>query len=504
MNEPAQRRLSTIRWLGWVITHLLALGIGWWVACDQSAPGGATEEIVPPRSSGRELRSERRVSSRELIEAYGNSEFLAEAQARRPKYPWEVSRSANPPMLTPEQRAAEIKDISAAMQHDLEAVNGRKPYDYEFARALITRWMKEDAKACAAWLGKMESRINWMDPFEAFASSRPPMEVLDLMEDGWLGINRSRALQCLAQHVGKAAAAASLPEILARLGGDGAKGFLQAAAREARAEDAAIWLQLAGDDRQMLSGFAQRWLNGAEAVASGSSQAGNSAEAWLRQAGQLLETAAGTPAEDLFKARFDDQRKAVESAKLLAMVATDPKAAFSGLVARAIGDGHGEEEATRIALKQIEDGSSQRWEKWDQGAWQKAIQQSLTGDRSFEEVLGGRFDAIRDQLPEPLQAAPRTASLSDALTVNPDATVAFASQRGMLDEAVRGAVALLRGPDAPLAVQADILGVFAREGLWDESRGLPDPQEFAEMYARNDPEAAKAWRACLPKAINMP
>lgn len=74
----------------------------------------------------------------------------------------------------------------------------------------------------------------------------------------------------------------------------------------------------------------------------------------------------------------------------------------------------------------------------------------------------------------------------------------------MLEEAVRGALALLRGPYAPLAVRADMLGAFAREGLWDKSRGLPDPKDFAEMYARQDPEAAKGWRAGLPNAIHIP
>jgi len=402
--------------------------------------------------------------------------------------------------LTPEQRAAETKDIPAAIQKELEALNAGKIHDYMFAKALVTRWMKEDAKACAAWLGRMESRIGWMDPFQAFAASRPPMEVLDLMDDGWLSVNRRRAMESLAQQVGESSAA-SLPDILERLGGDLAKGFLETASRYARPEDAALWLQLAGDDQRMLADLAYRWIQTQDVL--GRTPAVPD-EAKLRQAESLLALAEGTPAAELFRARVEEQRRNADGARLLALAGSDPKQAFPDLVRRAMDEGRGEEEATKIACDQIRNALPGGLAIWQKGAWLAAIQHNLSGKSRLDEVLGERLDAIRANLPDPLQSVPRIASFGDALAVDPAATLEFARDRGLLDEVVRGGADKLGQNSLSASVRAEILAAFAREGLWTTSRGLPDPRWFADEYARYDPEAAKAWMAGLPQIFKQP
>lgn len=501
MNATPHKKLTVLRWTGWVVTHLLALGVGWWAAAERSADGIGVEESAPRRSSGRELRRTSRVPVSELIGAYGNSEYWTESQARRPGSE-RMARSGDPPPRTPAQRAAGTKDIPAAIQKELEALNAGKVHDYMLAEALVTRWMKEDAKACAAWLGRMESRIGWMDPFQAFVASRPPMEVLDLMDDGWLDTNRRRAMECLTRQVGQYSAA-SLPDVLERLGGEPAKRFLEAASSEARPEDAALWLELAGEDSRMLAAFAGRWIR-ATGSGRGPSREVNTDDAWLRQAESLLELAEGTPAEQAFRSRFDEQRRIADGAKLLKLAGSDPKEAFPGLVQRAIGEGHGEEEARKIACDQIRNAMPDGMAAWEQGTWLAALQHNLSGKARLDEVLGERLDAIRGNLPEALQSDPRIASFGDALAVDPVATLEFARDRGLLDEVVRGGAVRLQESSVSISVHAEMLAAFAREGLWTASRGLPDPKSFADKFAREDPDAAKAWMAGLPQIFKQP
>lgn len=500
MNATPFRKLPVLRWSAWAVTHLLALGAGWWLAGERSPVVSGAEESTPIRSSGREPRRTSRVPVSELIGAYGNSEYWSESQARRPGAAILEIPVDKHPRLTPEQRAAETKDIPAAIQKELEALNAGKIHDYMFAKALVTRWMKEDAKACAAWLGRMESRIGWMDPFQAFAASRPPMEVLDLMDDGWLSVNRRRAMESLARQVGESSAA-SLPDILERLGGDLAKGFLETASRYARPEDAALWLQLAGDDQRMLADLAYRWIQ-TQDVLGGPPAVPD--EAKLRQAESLLALAEGTPAAELFRARVEEQRRNADGARLLALAGSDPKQAFPDLVRRAMDEGRGEEEATKIACDQIRNALPGGLAIWQKGAWLAAIQHNLSGKSRLDEVLGERLDAIRANLPDPLQSVPRIASFGDALAVDPAATLEFARDRGLLDEVVRGGADKLGQNSLSASVRAEILAAFAREGLWTTSRGLPDPRWFADEYARYDPEAAKAWMAGLPQIFKQP
>lgn len=402
-----------------------------------------------------------------------------------------VVRDGDPPVLSPDERAVAVGDIPAALQKEIDGLNTGKGHDYILGKALINRWMKENPKACAAWLGGMKSRIGWMDPFHAFAKSLPPMELLDLMEGDWLGANRRRALECLAQHMGDTAAT-DLPQVLDRLGKEEAAGFLSRASDGASADDAETWLQLAGEDRQLLNGLARRWIDGARDEPD---------EGWLRQMELLLQAAAGTPAEEIFRARFEEQRKIAEGRILLASAKADPKQAFDGLLARAIAEGHDPVEARNIASEQVKSAYPGGIETWRQSEWHVSIQQSLAGSRALEDALAERLESIREGLPEPLQAAPRGETWSDALTVDAMATLVFAKHQGLLDEVIRSGAALAGQHDVSLAVKADLLSAFAGEGLWNKSRGLPDPKAFFETYSREDPAAAKAWWASLPQDL---
>ena len=191
-------------------THLLALGAGWWFAGKDEPIVAPGNQPARPGKASRPPRPERRVSTADLLAAYRNPELWGEALKRRN----EASRPrVEPPHGTPavpippEQRAAEIADIAGAMQKELEAVDAGKAYDHQLAKALVTRWMKEDPVACAAWLGRMKMRVGWGDPFAAIAKTLPPGELLALMEQGWLRVNRRRALDYLAEHLGESSAA---------------------------------------------------------------------------------------------------------------------------------------------------------------------------------------------------------------------------------------------------------------------------------------------------------
>lgn len=480
-----------LRRAGWTATHLLALGAGWWWAGEKSASGSGVAENIRPLQTRGQARQERPVSPRELIDAYNNPEFWSQARARRSGSESSVVRNGDPPVLTPAEQAAAVGDIAAALQKEIDGLNTGKGHDYMLGKALINRWMKENPKASAAWLGRMKSRIGWMDPFHAFAESLPPMEVLDLMDDDWLRANRGRALKGLAAHMGDTAVA-GLPQVLGRLEKEEAARFLSDASSRARAEDAEAWLQVAGDDRQLLNGLARRWIDGSQDKQD---------DGWLRQMEFLLQAAAGTPAEEIFRARIEEQRKIAEGRILLASAKADPKQAFDGLLARAIADGHDPAEARNIASGQVESAYPGGIETWRQSEWHVSIQQSLAGSRSLEDALAERLDSIREGLPDPLQAAPRGATWSDALTVDAMATLGFAKHQGLLDEVIRSGATLAGQHDVSLAVKADLLRAFAGDGLWDKSRGLPDPKSFLETYSREDPAAAKAWWASLPQNL---
>ena len=240
-------------------THLLALGAGWWALRDSAVAADPLPALAG--KTERSPRQERRGDTAELLAAYNNSDFWMEAQQRRSAAEEEPPASAASPVFnTPEERAAEIADIPGALQQELESVNAGKAYDYQLAMALIFRWMKEDAAACAAWLGRMNSRVGWGDPFNAFAGALPPLELIGLM-DGWLQVNRNRALSAIAERVGRENAS-ELPVLLARLGADEAKGLLENAANHARVEDAALWLSVVGDDPNRLALLARQWIQG--------------------------------------------------------------------------------------------------------------------------------------------------------------------------------------------------------------------------------------------------
>jgi hypothetical protein len=487
-------------------THLLALGAGWWAVRGRDSEPAPDVPSALAGKTDRPPRQERRVDTADLIAAYGNSDFWGETlKLRSAATREEPATSGQTSVFIPaEQRAAEIADIPTALQKELESVNAGKSYDHELAKALIRRWMKEDAAACAAWLGSMNSRIGWGDPFNAFAESLPPLELIGLM-DGWLRTNRSRALSAIAQQVAKENAS-ELPAVLARLGGDEARGFLENAANYARLEDAEVWLSLVADDPNRLAGLAGKWIQG-----PGSSWEWRDGEwqpsspdmkDWEAKVEVALAAAAGTPAEEIFRKQWELERLRSDSGRELARVAREPAEASAALVELYRAAGHDEAEAVRRAGEEISRSYQDGLQVWQREAWEQDLQLSLLGRQSLETVLAARLDAIDSSLPGVLRPGTRGSSWRDAMRIDPAATLEVARQRGAGDEAVRVAAELIRDNETPLSVQAEVLGLLAKQGLWTQGGPLPNAGTFAAEYLRDDPVPARAWLQKLPESFS--
>lgn len=490
-------------------THLLALGAGWRVVTgrDMESSNASPQSRLASKTD-RPMRQERRVATADLLAAYGDSEFWGEAMVLRSK----ATRPAPPaggetPYVKPELRAAEVADIAAAIGKELEAVNGGKTYDYELVRALVARWMTEDPAACAAWLGRMEMRGGWGDPFDAFAKSLPPLELLALIDDGWLQRNRSQALSYLARQVGSASAA-DLPAILSRFGEGESIGFLLKAADQARAEDAAVWLSLADDYPQLVRELAAQWIEGPGA--SWEWRDGQLApsrremDEWENAARLALAAAAGTPAEEAFRQRWEEQRQASEAGRELVRVAREPVEASAALVDLFVAGGHDEAEARRLATEKIEGNYRNGLETWQRQEWELGLQLSLLGDRRLEEVLDERLAAIDSSLPEVLRSGTRNQSLREAMELDAALTLQVARQRGLQEDAIRGATELVGDSDTSLALQAEVLLALAEQGLWVQGGRLPALGTFTAEYLRDDPVAARVWLARLPASLPTP
>ena len=486
-------------------THLLALGVGWWAVRGRDSEPAPDAPSALAGKTDRPPRQERRVDTADLMAAYGDSGFWTESRALRNVATREEPASGATPVFIPaEQRAAEIADIAGALQKELESLNAGKSYDHELAKALIRRWMKEDAAACAAWLGRMNSRIGWGDPFNAFAESLPPLELVGLM-DGWLRTNRGRALSAIAERVGKENAS-ELPALLARLGGDEAKGCLESAANYARLEDAELWLSLLADDPNRLAGLAGKWIQG-----PGSNWEWRDGEwqpsspemkDWEARAEMALAAAAGSPAEEVFRKQWELERLRSDSGRELARVAREPAEATAALVELYRAAGHDEAEAVRRAGEDISKGYQGGLQVWQREAWEQDLQLSLLGRQSLETVLVTRLDAIDSSLPEVLRPGTRGSSWRDAMRVDPAATLEVARQRGAGDEAVRAAAELIQTNETLLSVQAEILGLLAQQGLWKPGGPLPKAETFAAEYLRDDPVSARAWLQGLPESLS--
>jgi hypothetical protein len=139
---------------------------------------------------------------------------------------------------------------------------------------------------------------------------------------------------------------------------------------------------------------------------------------------------------------------------------------------------------------------------WQREVWEQDLQLSLLGRQSLETVLAARLDAIESSLPEVLRPGTRASSWLDAMRVDPAATLEVARQRGESDDAVRVAALLVRHHETSLPVQAEILGLLANQGLWQQDGELPDAQTFAAEYLRDDPVAARDWRQRLPESLS--
>lgn len=488
-----------------ISTHLLALGAGWWAVRGRDSEPAPDAPSALAGKTERSPRQERRVDTADLIAAYGDAGFWTESRALRNAATREEPASGAAPVFIPaEQRAAEIADIPGALQQELESVNAGKSYDHELAKALIRRWMKEDAAACAAWLGRMNSRVGWGDPFNAFAEALPPMELIGLM-DGWLRTNRSRALSAIAKQVATADAS-ELPALLARLGGDEAEGFMDNAANYARVEDAEVWLSLVADDPNRLAGLAGKWIQGPGANwewRDGEWQPSSpELRDWQSRAEMALAAAAGTPAEEGFRKCWEMERLRSEAGRELARVAREPAEATAALVELYRAAGQDEEEAVRRAGEDISKGYQGGLQVWQREAWEQDLQLSLLGRQSLETVLAARLDAIDSSLPEVLRPGTRDSSWRDAMRVDPAATLEVARQRGESDGVVRVASELIGDNETPLSVQAEVLGLLATQGLWTQGGPLPNAETFAAEYLRDDPVSARAWLQGLPESLS--
>jgi hypothetical protein len=492
-------------------THLLALGAGWWcLGPSDPAPGASQQALLASKQLDRSPRQERRVSAEDLLAAYETSSMWIESQKRRSGASQAPIASANGSStihIPPEQRAAEVTDIAGAMQKELEAVDAGKSYDYQLAQALVARWMKEGPAACAAWLGQMKMRTAWGDPFHAFAKTLPPAELLKLMEQGWLQRNRRFALEYLAQRMGEASAA-DLPAVLAALGQDEAKGFLEKASGQAKAEDAAVWLELLGGDPKTLRSLANRWIQG-----PGSSWAwndgawvpsGRATAEWQQKAELVLASAAGTPAEEIFRHQLEAEQERSDKGRELARIAREPAEATAALVDFYVRQGHDEAEARGLASQAIAESYGNGLDAWQRDAWEQDLQLSLLGRQRLNDVLIARLKAIDAELPQVLHGGTRSQVWSDAMVIDPEVTLEVARQSGRADEALQSAAKLILNGEVSLAKRADILLTLSEQEMWkQDGELLPNAQTFSEQYLRDDPEAARLWIAKLPPALSQ-
>ncbi|RYD65638.1 MAG: hypothetical protein EOP83_06975, partial [Verrucomicrobiaceae bacterium] len=448
-------------------THLLALGVGWWCLRPSEPESMASQEASrASKQSERSPRQERRVSTAELLAAYSNSALWGESQKLRmdaystrqiPANPVPAPKAqpegGQPKYIKPEQRAAETDDMAGALEKELEAVNGSKTYDYQYTKALIARWMKEDPAACAAWLGQMQMRGGWGDPFDAFAKTLPPTELLKLMEQGWLQRNRRYALEYLAREMG-GASAAGLPDVLAVLGEEDAKRFLENASSKAKVEDAAVWLELLAGDTEQLQSVVSQWIQNL-----GSNQRGNDGKPgdWQEKADLILEAATGTPAEEMVRKKIEAAQREAEIRREITRVAQEPAAATAALVDLYLKQGKNEAEARRLASEAISQSYQSGLEVWKKDAWEQGLQLSLLGEQKLDDVLISRLNAIDSELPEVLQGGTRNQMWSEAMEIDPGVTMEVARQNGRVDEALQSAAKLVRESATSQALRAEIL-----------------------------------------------
>jgi hypothetical protein len=64
------------------------------------------------------------------------------------------------------------------------------------------------------------------------------------------------------------------------------------------------------------------------------------------------------------------------------------------------------------------------------------------------------------------------------------------------------AAELIRDNETPLSVQAEVLGLLAKQGLWTQGGPLPNAGTFAAEYLRDDPVPARAWLQGLPESLS--
>lgn len=501
-------RRSTAAWL--VGTHVLALGLGI-VFASRSDDERTKPSLRPvPKISERPSREKRQVSTGELLSAYNNFDFISEARARR-KGPNEIvdasSKISNED--SPEDRAAQVDDISASLDEQLDAVNGGKSYDYQFSKALIKRWLLEDPAACMKWVGSMKMQVGWGDPFNAIAEALPAEQLLDLMDESWLSRNRNRALESIAETVGS-----STPEklggLLARLSEGEASVFLSTAMRNAKPEDAGIWLKFALETQpSLVSTLAMQWLGtGASrwewrddklVQSQGPFNKGD----WAEKARMVLAAAEGTAAEEEIRQRYTSSLIRAEEERLLALAIREPNNAYDQMMALHQSSGNSSENLHSEVINKISNQFGHHADQWKQGEWEMAIQQNVLGELPMDRVISERLDLIRKEIPESFRAPLQEKALVDALRVDPSAAIRIGMENRMKADLINAAYHAIFEDWQPYSTKARMVLEMDRAGLWRDARNMHDGfASMAKDFLLDDPDAARTWKAQLsPEAL---
>lgn len=492
----------------WIASHLGALALGFALAPRAGSPADGDAARLPAKASERPARPERRVPTTDLLAAYGNSEFWSAARARRNKNRPGASGATDQPYVAPDVRAAQVRDIPAALDAQLEAVNRGKSYDHMFAKALIKRWMLADRAACAQWLGAMKMRGVWQDPFNAFAGSLPAADLLGLVDDRWLPANRSAALEALAEKTGTAEPA-SLPGMLEPLGAGEAARFLATAARHARPEDASWWLQFAAErNPDLVETLAAQWIRG-----PGSSwewrenelvpeNRPGSQDDWREHARLVMAAAGGTPAEAVFQRRFEQEELNAERGRLLALAAREPVAAMEQLLALETGQGRDAEEVREELTRQVSNSFGANATNWRRSEWEQGLQSSVLGERPIDDVIIERLDLVEAGLPDLFRPQLLQQAMHDAMQVDPAAAVRVGVARGLTDRVRQAANEVLPASGTPQSVAAGIILAMEDNGLLANDGQLRErAADFTKEYLRDDPGAAETWLSRLPTAL---
>lgn len=479
------------------------MGVGALVAFSGRDAGQVGEQGAASKTE-RVATEERRVPARDLLAAYRfDSPHAREASRRRQK----LIYGGDPPHVarqkgdweTPEERAAKVTDFVTTMQERVELVDQGKDYDYMFCKAVIRRWLEEEPEVCMAWLGRMEMRTGWGDPFSELAEGpmgADPVRMLELMGNGWLERNRGYALKNLAERMAKKGVA-EIPAALELLRESEREKFLDEALFYAGSEDVAAWLEVIdADDEKRLKKLASKCLG------RQLGQFSSPKVDWQQRSEAVMAAVAGTPGEKFFQDEWAREQYSREKARLEAMVETDPKQAVELLVEMRVASGDDPEAARRRVVEDLSSRNNRRVEKWGQKEWEVGLQEVVMGENSLVGVLGERLGKISSELPPELHDTMGGKAVRDTLLVSPGETTAFVLSEGrgaMLEGPLKE---FLRDGNHTKSVGATVLREVIENEGWESVPGIrPLAVEFARGYLEIDRERASKWLGTLPPDV---